>query len=126
VAPSARGSPGLAAWIVEKLRSWSDAPFEEEDLLTWISAYWFTSTIGTSFAPYVEFAMPVPYVPTPTVLSAFAHDTEPAPRGFASRFVNVQEFIEHENGGHFAAWEQPVHYAEDLRRAIELANRSLV
>ncbi|MGS0896000.1 alpha/beta fold hydrolase [Burkholderia stagnalis] len=116
---------GLAAWLVEKLWSWSDIPFSEDDLLTWVSAYWFTGTIGTSFTPYVEFVPPVRYVSTPTVLSAFAHDTKPAPRGFASRFVNVQEFIEHERGGHFAAWEQPECYADDLRRAISLGYASV-
>ena len=83
--------------------------------------YWFTGAIGTSFAPYVEFERPPPFVATPTVLSAFAHHTKPAPRGFAARFVNVQEFIQHDNGGHFAAWEQPRHYSEDVRRALELS-----
>lgn len=122
LAPGLADSPaGLAAWLLEKLQGWSDAPFSHDDLLTWISAYWFTNAIGTSFAPYVEFAKPVPYLPTPTVLSAFAHDTKPAPRSFASLFVNVQEFIEHEHGGHFAAWEQPDAYARDLRAAIALA-----
>ncbi|WP_341676237.1 epoxide hydrolase family protein [Niveibacterium sp. SC-1] len=126
LAPALMDSPaGLAAWLVEKLQGWSDTPFSEDDLLTWISAYWFTGTIGTSFAPYVEFAPPPPYVQTPTVLSAFAHDIKLAPRAFASRFVNIQEFIEHANGGHFAAWEQPDQYVEDLRRAIALAHRSL-
>jgi hypothetical protein len=52
--------------------------------------------------------MPVPYVVTPTVLRAFAHDTSPEPRSFAARFVNVQGYIEHADGGHFAASEQPV------------------
>ncbi|AUY48047.1 epoxide hydrolase family protein [Streptomyces sp. CB01881] len=123
LAPALADSPaGLGAWICEKLWSWSHIPFEEEVLLTWISVYWFTNTIGTSFTPYAEVAPPVPYVATPTVLSAFSHDTKPAPRCFASRFVNVREFIEHENGGHFAAWEQPLHYAEDLRRAVGLAD----
>ena len=116
---------GLAVWIAEKLRSWSDTPFEPDDLLTWVSAYWFSGAIGTSFAPYVEFAPPPTYVATPTVLSAFAHDTKPAPRAFAAQFVNVQEFIEHDNGGHFAAWERPGEYAKDLRVALELT-RELV
>ena len=124
LAPALADSPaGLAAWIAEKLRSWSHAPFDEDDLLAWISAYWFTNTIASSFAPYAEFAMPAPYVGTPTVLSVFAHDTKPAPRGFASRFVDVREFIEHADGGHFAAWEQPLLYAADLRRALALAHR---
>ena len=121
LAPGLMDSPaGLAAWLVEKLRTWSHVPFSEDDLLTWISVYWFTGTIGTSFSPYVEFAPPVPYVGTPTVLSAFEHDTKPAPRGFVSRFVDVREFIEHRDGGHFAAWEQPRAYVDDLRRAIAL------
>ncbi|MFH9354606.1 hypothetical protein [Kitasatospora sp. NPDC017646] len=60
---------------------------------------------------------------TPTVLSAFAHDTKPAPRRFVSRFVDVHEFVEHQDGGHFAAWEQPLRYAQDLRRAVALADR---
>src|SRR6478736_7690426 len=114
---------GLAAWIAEKLQSWSDTPFELDDLLTWVSAYWFTGAIGSSFAPYVEFEMPPAYVETPTVLSAFARDTKPAPRGFSARFVNVQEVLEHDHGGHFAAWELPHEYVEDVRKAIELAAR---
>ncbi|MEO7121838.1 MAG: epoxide hydrolase family protein [Lacisediminihabitans sp.] len=119
---------GLAAWIVEKLRSWSDcggdveAAFSKQDLLTWICAYWTTGTIGTSFSPYVEFAMPASGVGTPTFISAFAHDTKPAPRAFIERYVNLQGFAEHPHGGHFASWEQPAEYAEDLRAAITLGN----
>ena len=121
LAPGLADSPaGLAAWLLEKLRGWAETPFSEEDLLTWISAYWFTGTIGTSFAPYVDFAPPVSYVHTPTVLSVFAQDTKPAPRGFATRFVNVHTYVEHKNGGHFAAWEQPELYVEDLRLALTL------
>ncbi len=99
---------GLAAWIVEKLQSWSDeSAFTPDDLLTWVSAYWFTGTIGTSFSTYTEpFAIPA-RVETPTVLSAFPRDIKPAPRSYAEAFVNVVEFIEHDAGGHFAAWEQP-------------------
>lgn len=119
LAPGLSDSPaGLAAWLVEKLHGWSHTPFAEEDLLTWISAYWFSGAIGTSFTPYVEFVPPVSYVHTPTVLSTFAYDTKPVPRKFASRFVNIQEFIDHDHGGHFAAWEQPQHYVADLRRAV--------
>jgi len=123
LAPGLADSPaGLAAWLVEKLAGWSHQPFSDDELLTWISVYWFSETIGTSFAPYAEFAKPVDFVRTPTVLSTFAHDTKPVPRSFASRFVNVVEFLNHDQGGHFAAWEQPERYAEDLRRAISIAN----
>lgn len=122
---------GLAAWIIEKLRSWSDSDgdletaFARDDLLTWISAYWLTNTIGTSFATYANFVPPVSYVGTPTILSTFAHDTKPAPREFSSRFVNVQGWREHAAGGHFAAWEQPGAYVADLRDALTLATSSI-
>lgn len=116
---------GLAAWLLEKLHAWSDEVPTTQHALEWISAYWFTNTIGTSFATYAAFVPPVPYVATPTVLSVFAHDTKPAPRGFAERFVDVQEFVEHERGGHFAAWEEPEAYAQDVRAALGLAGRAL-
>ena len=56
---------GLAAWIVEKLRSWSDcggdveSVFPRDELLTWITLYWVTEAIGTSFSPYVENPPPI-------------------------------------------------------------------
>ena len=52
------------------------------------------------------------------MVSAFAHDIKPAPRSFAEVFVNLRDFVEHAEGGHFAAWEQPAAYAADLDRAV--------
>ena len=123
---------GLAAWIVEKLIGWSDttggidAAFSKDEILTWVTAYWLSNTIGTSFSPYVEAARPADHVETPTVLSVFPHDILPAPRSYAEVFVNVQAFVEHAAGGHFAAWEQPAAYAADLDRAVRLGSASLV
>ncbi|HWO58919.1 MAG TPA: epoxide hydrolase [Umezawaea sp.] len=112
---------GLAAWIVEKLESWSDdSAFTPDELLTWVTAYWVTGTIGTSFATYVEPVTLPDRVDTPTVLSVFLRDTKPEPRSYAEAFLNVREYVEHRAGGHFAAWEQPEAYVADVRRAIEL------
>jgi len=112
---------GLAAWIVEKLQSWSDeAAFTRDELLTWVTAYWVTGTIGTSFATYVEPATLPDRVSTPTVLSVFLHDTKPEPRSYAEAFLNVREYVRHPAGGHFAAWEQPQAYAHDVRLAVAL------
>ncbi len=112
---------GLAAWIVEKLESWSDGPtFTMDDLLTWVTAYWVTETIGTSFATYVEPVTLPNRIETPTVFSVFAHDLKPEPRSYAEVFVNIREYAEHPDGGHFAAWEQPEIYVDDLRRAVKL------
>jgi pimeloyl-ACP methyl ester carboxylesterase len=113
---------GLAAWIVEKLEAWSDeSAFTPDELLTWVTAYWATGTIATSFAMYTETDVLPGYVDTPTVFSAFPQDVIPAPRSYAEAFLNVVEYVEHPGGGHFAAWEQPSAYSEALRRAVEIA-----
>jgi pimeloyl-ACP methyl ester carboxylesterase len=110
---------GLAAWIAEKLEAWSDdAAFTTDDLLTWISAYWTTGTIGTSFAAYVEPVALPDRIDAPTVFSVFPRDIKPEPRGYAEAFLNVQDYVVHSSGGHFAAWERPEEYAADLRRAV--------
>jgi pimeloyl-ACP methyl ester carboxylesterase len=118
---------GLAAWIVEKLRDWSDcdgdldAVFPRDDLLTWLSAYWFTGTIGTSFTPYVEHRETVSEpVAAPTAFTWFPKEMLHAPRAFAERFFDVRVWEERDRGGHFAAWEQPESYVAGLRSAIAL------
>ncbi|MEV6563053.1 epoxide hydrolase family protein [Nocardia sp. NPDC051756] len=112
---------GLAAWIIEKLESWSDdAAFTNDELLTWVSAYWVTGTIGTSFATYAEPAALPGRIDTPTVLSVFPRDIKPEPRSYAEAFLNIREYVEHSAGGHFSAWEQPAAYVADLRRALAL------
>jgi pimeloyl-ACP methyl ester carboxylesterase len=120
---------GLLAWIVEKLRAWSDSGsdvesvFPRDDLLTWVTAYWVTGTIGTSFSSYVEKTEPVANVATPTVVSIFPHDLVPAPKSFAERFFDVQVWQEHPRGGHFSAWEQPELFVAGLRAAVGLTDR---
>ncbi|MFH9968507.1 epoxide hydrolase family protein [Streptomyces mirabilis] len=112
---------GLAAWIIEKLESWSDeSAFTPDELLTWVTAYWVTGTIGTSFTTYVEPAALPDRIDTPTVLSVFPRDIKPEPRSYAEVFLNLCDYVEHPAGGHFAAWEQPEAYADDVHRAVRL------
>lgn len=112
---------GLAAWIVEKLESWSDeSAFTPDELLTWVTAYWVTGTIGTSFTTYVEPVALADRIDTPTVLSVFPRDIKPEPRSYAEAFLNVCDYVEHRAGGHFAAWEQPEAYVDDVHRAVKL------
>ena len=92
---------GLAAWIVEKLRSWSDcggdveSVFPRDDLLTWVTAYWVTGTIGSSFSPYVEDTPPIEgKIEVPTVVTLFPHDLVPAPRAFGERFFDLRDWDE--------------------------------
>lgn len=117
---------GLAAWIVEKLRGWSDGAgdvesvFPRDDLLTWVTSYWVTGTIGTSFSSYVEHAQPVDYVDVPTAVTLFPKDLVPAPRAFGERFFDIRVWDEQPEGGHFGAWERPSAYVEGLRAAVAL------
>jgi pimeloyl-ACP methyl ester carboxylesterase len=112
---------GLAAWIVEKLRSWSDCNgqlelrFSRDEILTWITLYWITNTIGSSFIPYVEYApADDSEVALPTGVTIFPKDLVPAPREFAERFFNIVRWAELPTGGHFTAWEEPEAFAREL------------
>ncbi|CDO11465.1 enterotoxin [Mycolicibacterium cosmeticum] len=130
VAVALNDSPaGLAAWILEKLRSWTDCDgevesvFTRDQLLTWITAYWVSGAIGTSFTPYVEGGInPDGWIDIPTAFTIFPKDLVNAPQEFAARFFNVQAYTEHTSGGHFAAWECPAEYAAGMRTAVTLAD----
>jgi pimeloyl-ACP methyl ester carboxylesterase len=119
---------GLAAWMVEKLRNWSDcggdveSVFPRGDILTWITAYWVTGTIGSSFAPYVERGKPLENrVDIPTAVTIFPKDLVPVPRESGERLFDIREWDEEPSGGHFGAWERPKVYVAGLRRAIDFA-----
>jgi len=118
---------GLAAWILEKLRSWTDSGgdveqvFSRDELLTWISAYWLSGAIGTSFTPYADkTGRPTERVEVPTAFTVFPADLVNAPREFAERFFDVQHWDELPAGGHFAAWERPEDYVRGVRAAVAL------
>lgn len=119
---------GLASWLVEKLRGWSDCAgdvesvFPRDELLTWVTAYWVTGTIGTSFSPYIEPSDPVGRVDVPTAVTLFPHDLVPAPRAFGERFFDIRIWDEQPGGGHFAAWERPQIFADAVRAAVTLAD----
>jgi pimeloyl-ACP methyl ester carboxylesterase len=112
---------GLAAWIVEKLRSWSDCDgqldrrFSRDEVLTWLTLYWVTNTIGSSFLPYVEYDPGEnSQVTVPTGVTIFPKDLVPAPRQFAERFFQIVRWTELPTGGHFTAWEEPEAFAREL------------
>ena len=112
---------GLAAWIVEKLRSWSDCDgelerrFSRDEILTWVTLYWVTNTLGSSFLPYVEYDRGEDSeVTVPTGVTIFPKDLVPAPREFAERFFPIVRWTELPVGGHFTAWEEPEAFAREL------------
>jgi len=114
------GTPSSERRTRRRVETPDESAFTTDELLTWVTAYWVTGTIGTSFATYTEPATLPGRVETPTVLSVFPRDIKPDPRSYAEAFANVREYVKHHAGGHFAAWEQPEAYVGDLRRAVEV------
>jgi pimeloyl-ACP methyl ester carboxylesterase len=117
---------GLAAWIVEKLRAWSDCngdierAFTKDEILTNVTIYWLTGTIGSSMRMYnANAAIPAAQlarrVEVPSGFSLFPGDIVRPPRAWLERTANVARVTEPEHGGHFAPFEQPELYAAELR-----------
>lgn len=117
---------GLAAWIVDKYRDWSDcggdleSRFDRDTLLTVITLYWVTGSIGSSFRQYFDFGhnagRPDIAVPAAVTLSH-----EPAlanfPREIAQRACrHLRHWSEPGRGGHFMPLEEPDLLASELRQ----------
>jgi len=119
---------GLAAWIVEKFRAWSDcggdveSVFTRDQMLANISFYWFTGAIGSSFYPYYFRRHRPSMIPdgasvtAPTAYAEFPREILRPPRSLAAiMFTNIRRWTVMKKGGHFAAMEQPQALAEDVR-----------
>ncbi|MBA1275451.1 epoxide hydrolase family protein [Stutzerimonas azotifigens] len=118
---------GLASWVVEKFRAWTDCDGDLlsvlplEALVDTLMIYWTTNTIGSSIRYYYDATRLRPplaaddFVRTPTAVAMWPHDLALAPRELAERLYNVQRYTVFPRGGHFPAWEAPDLYAEDLR-----------
>ena len=119
---------GLAAWIVEKFRAWSDCDgdldsvFTRDALLANIGLYWFTGAIGSSFWPYyarMHGPWPIPEgetVDVPTGYAAFPHEILSPPRSLAAQtYTDIRRWQVMDRGGHFAAMERPDALAEEIR-----------
>lgn len=127
VAVGLNDSPAaLAAWIVEKLQAWSDCAGEVErsytkdEILTNLSIYWFTRTIGSSMRMYKANAAIPPAqlgrrVEVPSGFALFRNDIVRPPREWLERMTNLVRVTEPERGGHFAAFEEPEAYVHELR-----------
>jgi pimeloyl-ACP methyl ester carboxylesterase len=119
---------GLAAWIVEKFRAWSDCggdverAISRDRMLADISLYWFTGAIGSSFWPYYarlhgSAILPVgEKISVPAGYAQFPREILKPPRSAAERvFSNLRRWSVMERGGHFAALEQPGLLAQEVR-----------
>lgn len=118
---------GLAAWYVEKFRSWSDCQSEpdesltKDEMITDIMLHWLTGTAHSAMRLYSESRE------HPLHLKAGQRITPPCgivhlpkelpmpPRTWADRAFNIVHWSILPRGGHFAAWEVPELLAEDIR-----------
>jgi pimeloyl-ACP methyl ester carboxylesterase len=119
---------GLAAWLVEKFRTWTDCDGHPEnaltrdEMLTDIMLYWVTGAIGSSFWPYyarMHGPWPIPEgatVDVPAGYVEFPKEILRAPRSVAQRmYTDIRRWTVMPKGGHFAALEQPEALVREVR-----------
>ena len=120
---------GLAAWILERRRAWSDHRGDVFDalsrdfLITNVMLYWLTGSIGSTMRFYWETWREqvrlvhdrLPAIEAPTGIAVFPNDLVFVPRRLAERYTKLTRWTRMPRGGHFAAAEQPALLVEDLR-----------
>jgi len=119
---------GLAAWLVEKFRTWTDCDGDPQNALTRdemladITLYWLTGAIGSSFWPYytrIHRPWPIPEgatVDVPMGYTEFPKEILSPPRALAElMYTDIRRWTSMPKGGHFAALEQPAALAKEIR-----------
>jgi pimeloyl-ACP methyl ester carboxylesterase len=117
---------GLAAWILEKWRSWTDPTgdveraFSRDLLLTNVTLYWVTGTVNAANRSYYERAREsrriTARITVPTGVALSTEAVQRVPRERAERsYADIRRWTEFPRGGHFFAAEEPQLLAEELR-----------
>jgi len=115
---------GQLAWIVEKFWAWMDCDghpenvLSRDELLDNVMVYWVSGTGASSARLYWEsfdsFAEPG-RVEIPTGVAAFPKEILPAPRRWCENAYHITHWTTMPRGGHFAAFEQPALFVDDVR-----------
>jgi pimeloyl-ACP methyl ester carboxylesterase len=129
---------GLAAWLLDHdtttyghlAQLFGGQPYgaiTRDDVLDNTSLYWFTNTATSAARLYWQFAgsgrnfYAAADVSLPTAVTVFPEEYVQAPRSWTERaYHNLIYFNEAQKGGHFAAWEQPDLFSEELRAAFRI------
>jgi pimeloyl-ACP methyl ester carboxylesterase len=127
----ADSAAGQALWIYEKFQSWTDNHGNPEDelsvdaMLDDISLYWFTDSAASSARIYWEnthadmAGLSGGRIELPMAASVFPHEIFCPPKAWAEAlWPNLFYWNEVDRGGHFAAFEQPKLFTEELRKAF--------
>lgn len=125
---------GLAAWIYEKFAQWSDSSgipenaLSKDEMLNDITLYWLTNVGASSSRFYWENnnnnfssdTQKTKDVKVPVAITVFPKEIYKAPESWSKQaYPSLSYYNEVEKGGHFAAWEQPQLFAEELRAAFK-------
>jgi pimeloyl-ACP methyl ester carboxylesterase len=121
----------LATWIYEKFYAWTDNKGNPEDALSLddmldnITLYWLTNTGPSSVRLYWErnalapLGFAGPKLDLPVAASVFPKELYASPKSWAEqKFSNLIYWKEHDKGGHFACFEQPELFTNDLRESF--------
>ena len=114
---------GFASWVLEKFRSWSDcngnleASFTKDQLITGIMTYLVSDNVQSAMWLYNSLNAVRPSderIAVPMGLAVFPGETPPPPRSLAEQRFHVVHWAQMPRGGHFAAWEEPELFADDV------------
>lgn len=121
---------GLAAWIFDYNNGEPERRLDRDDVLDNITLYWLTNSATSAARLYWETAgqsvvlagaQKTHEISLPVAISVFPDEVYRAPESWARRaYRNLVYFNEVDEGGHFAAWEQPESLAAELREAFRL------
>lgn len=123
---------GLCSWLTEKYRAWTDCDGEIRNALNWdqlltiVSLYWFSNSIGSSTRIYLEESRNghhLPHISIPTGAAIYAKELVQPPKAWIEASYNLIHLYKSDKGGHFAALEQPQLFAEDLWQFFSTLNR---
>ena len=125
IGPALTDSPvGQLAWIAEKFQTWTnpahatpDEAVDRDQLLTNVSLYWFTRSGASSAQFYYEASHSgLDWLAASDVPSAWSvFDTHPLMAKSFNAWGAIDRWVEHAEGGHFPAMEEPGLLAADLR-----------
>ncbi|MEY2574928.1 MAG: hypothetical protein QOF80_415 [Verrucomicrobiota bacterium] len=129
---------GLAAWMIDHdirsyrmiARAFDGKPegLTRDDVLDNVTHYWLTNTAISSAQLYWDTQHNLPAggffdvrgIKIPVAVSAFSEEIYQAPKSWAEKaYVKLIFFNKHDKGTHFAAWEQPELFVNDLRAAFK-------
>ncbi len=125
---------GLASFIYEKFAQWSDSNgnpervFSRDEMLNDITLYWLTNTGASASRFYWENnnnnfsaeTQKTKDIKIPVGITVFPKEIYQAPESWAKQaYPSLTYYHQVDKGGHFAAWEQPQVFAEEVRAAFK-------